>query len=202
MNLWREIDLAAFPLTTLKPQMPLYRIYPRRWPLSGISSAVSEPGIPGWFCGEGDHRFDFPVGDAGTCYLSTSELGAAIEVIGRSSGRFEIKERRLATLNVRDPLVVLDLTSYRNPTSGGLINSILCRQKLISGRPSYIVSQSFAHFVFGNNISGIKWLSWRDPEYRSENLAIFRSEAGADDGTFFDITCTADIKRTLIEKAI
>ncbi|GAB1818109.1 RES family NAD+ phosphorylase [Herbidospora sp. RD11066] len=199
MGAIRAAELRALPRFRLSPEVTLYRIYPCCWPLAPSPSSAVVPGVPAWFCGEGDHRFDFPRGNAGTCYLSTSETGAVIEVFERGAlHEAGAGQRRLAVLTVRRPVEVLDLTGSADAGEGSIVSRILGERGPIGGHDAYEFSQRFAWDLFCQGISGVKWLSCRDPDRKSENLAIFRARSGADAGSVFRVDQTRELCRVLI----
>lgn len=171
----------------LEPQDPLYRIYPRYAPSIDPAAVRRTPGSPAWFCGDVDHRFDFPAIPAGTCYVAEKPLGAFIEVYFRTAGygldEDEIREqRRLAKLSVRRDTVVLNLNCPANYGARGVSAELLAELG-----PRYPLNWSFALQIYKEGLQGIRWISTRDLPRDHINIAIFSEVSGADSGKVFDV---------------
>jgi RES domain-containing protein len=153
-------DRVSLPRRTLRPGTKLYRIHRNTFG-------------PWFFDGSGAGRFD-PVGTdgCGACYWSEQPLGAWIEVFRarRLIPATEIASRCLATVELLDPLVVVDLTTRRALAAGVTAAT--------TAGHDYSEAQAIAD---GMQVAraGIRWRLRHDLRQILIGVAIFGPEQGS-----------------------
>lgn len=162
------IDVARLPLRPLRTGTVAFRIF-RRFGPDGLVRG------PWFFSSSGSAssgRFDLPR-PRGTCYFSSTALGAWLEVFGsvRLVDPSDMRRRSLATASrTGGDLRLVDLASQRAAVAGVTLD--------VTAGDDYTVPQELAQAADDRGASGIRALLRRDPSGRSHNLALFGA-AGA-----------------------
>ena len=173
-------SLGGFPAYEVHPDRELYRIHrSAHGPL--FFATTSAPGAGG--------RFDLPATTGrGTCYLSTSPLGAAVEVLGRFAVIAEtmVRERSLTTMSPTIPLRLADLTQRRVLGEYGIAGDV-------SAGRDHRPSQQWAHRLAEAGFDGIYYAARHDPQFTERSVALF--------GTAGDQSTGEDAKRFEVSEA-
>jgi hypothetical protein len=160
--------VARLPRWSLRRGVVLFRLSRRFGP-------DHRPRGPWFFSSSGSPstgRFDLP-GPRGTCYFSTSAVGAWLEVFGSVAlvDEIDVRRRSLAIATRSGAALSLaDLASPRAAAAGASLD-------LVAG-DDYRGPQQVALDAFASGAAGLRALLRRDPSGTSHNIALF-GRAGA-----------------------
>lgn len=159
-------ELAEFPAYLLRANVPLVRVHD-----CGRD--------PRWFGHSTGGRFDPPMGVAtfGTCYLSTSLMGAFVEVFGRARviRLQDLETRCLSQLSVVRDARLGDLTDPRVLGRFGLTG-----EASAGGIENYPMCQQWAAALFAAGFDGVRYQARHDPQLTSTSVALLGPQ-GQDD---------------------
>jgi RES domain-containing protein len=169
-------DFSRFPVQRIHPDRELYRIH--REAHGPLWFAATDPGADGG-------RFDLPTASGfGTCYLSTSPVGAFLERFGRVRPvTQELVERcRLTILAPSSPLDLADITDRSVVGAFGITADI-------SAGTDYERSRRVSMQLWEAGFDGIYYAARHDPSLTERSIALFgiSGDQTADLGKRFDI---------------
>lgn len=151
---------ADFPVYTVHPDRELYRVHhAKRGPL--FFAAAKQPGQGG--------RFDLPADSGwGTCYLSTSRIGACVETFGRFQALTDglVAVRRLTVVAPVINLRLADFTFRRVLGDFGITGDV-------SAGSEYEEPQRWALQLWEAGFDGIYYAARHDPQFVERSVALF-----------------------------
>lgn len=148
------VDLADFPVVEFSG--PLYRIH-------------LADNDPWFFSSTARGRFNLTsTAGLGTCYLSTTEAGAFVEVFGDSQviGAGLVSVRAISTATVVDKL---RLANVADPKAIGTYGVSLA----MSAHLDYGPTQQWATAFYGSGFDGIYYAARHDPSGAVRSVAVF-----------------------------
>lgn len=151
----------------IHPDRELYRVH--RVEHGPLYFSAAAPGRGG--------RFDLPAETGwGTCYLSTSPIGACIETFGRFRTVAEelVRARRLTVVAPTVQLRLADLTDRRVLGSYGIAGDL-------STGPDYSPSQQWALRLWNTGFDGVYYAARHDPQFTERSVALFGRAGDGDD---------------------
>jgi hypothetical protein len=177
---------------TLEPDTHLFRIY--------LREVNGHPGSAVWFCDgmKYDCRFDLR-GEPGTCYTSSSQEGAFIEVFYRTAGvgvlQSEVDKRLIADMTVTQPRQVIPLNVNANQGALGINHALIHETD-----EKYPLSRAFAQRAWHAGWKGVRWNGLRDATGTRVNFALFSEFSGDQEGKELDVGQAGSIERSLVAR--
>lgn len=160
---WEDVAASIRP-SLLDPAVELWRIHRHE------RDAL-------FFSASGLGRFDPAPGSGaefGTCYLAVTELGAFLEVFGRTNPvpLHLVNERVITQVGLSRPLRVADLTDRR------LLGDVGAIPEVSVGR-DYVDSQGLATALVDAGFDAVRYAARHDPALRLHSVAVFSGAADA-----------------------
>lgn len=156
----RSAVLEDFPSLVWRAHQPLARIH--RHEFGSLFYGADQDG-----------RWNPPVAgsDWGTCYVSTSPMGAALEVFGRlrTLRQRHLDERVLATIYVASDLRLADMT---HPSIVGRYG-LTAEASVGEAGGTYLRTQAWAERLRDAGFGGVYYAARHDPALGSRSIAIF-----------------------------